>query len=198
MAVAAHDIALGSLGQDLFVCRSPDHPSDDVLLRFRLPMIEVHRACGEPLTTVGARDVAQQMEQRGLPLPTEGLRLCAWVGGWRSSWTQSFSIACAHPVAVDAHDVALRDLCENALRRHEHGSTGHNVERFRGRIAVVEVHLIWLEATATVRTGNLAQFAKHLDHSILTDANTPELQLTIPTVVLDVVWSLVPPAHDPL
>jgi hypothetical protein len=63
---------------------------------------------------------------------------------------------------------------------------------------MVELHLVGPEATATVRARNLPQFAKHLDHSILTDANAPELQITIPPVVLDVVWSLVAPRHNQL
>jgi hypothetical protein len=85
----------------------------------------------------------------------------------------------------------LATLGEHARGRHEHRAAGHHGEGLRRGIAVVEVHLVRLELTAAIGARNAPEIAQQLDHARLADSNPLELQIPIPTVILDVVRSLV-------
>jgi hypothetical protein len=95
----------------------------------------------------------------------------------------------ADSVAVDTDDVALGDLSENPLRRHEHCPTAHEIECLRRWIAMVELKLVRLEVATAIQTGDATAIAKELDHARLADAYPLELELAVTTVVLDVIGS---------
>ena len=56
---------------------------------------------------------------------------------------------------------------------------------------MVEVHLMGLVALAAVCAWNGAPFTEHVARAGLSGLDTEELLLAIPTVVLDVGWSLI-------
>lgn len=89
-------------------------------------------------------------------------------------------------VAVGAHDVALSDLRQQPLARHQHGAgTGHLKGLLRG-IAMVEVHLVRLEAAATVRARDATQLTQELEGRGLARTDALDLLRAVPCVVGDV------------
>jgi hypothetical protein len=62
-------------------------------------------------------------------------------------------------VAVRTNDVALGDLFEQSLPVLQHRARARQVEGLLGRVAMVEVHLIWLKGSAAIVARNAAQLA---------------------------------------
>jgi hypothetical protein len=55
---------------------------------------------------------------------------------------------------------------------------------------VVEIHLEWLEPAAAIGAWDAAEVAQQLNGPELPDANSGNLQIPVPPVVLDVVCAL--------
>lgn len=98
--------------------------------------------------------------------------------------------AAAQAVAVRADDVAFRDLAHEPFGRHQHGPTRRHVEALLAWVAMVKIHLVGLERSAAVLTRNVPEIAQQLDRPSLSDTNTPDLAVAVPTVIFDVVRAL--------
>jgi len=59
MAITAHDVALRSLCEDPVFSSPSDHLGDDVVLRWRISMVELHDVVRKVLTAIGACFFAQ-------------------------------------------------------------------------------------------------------------------------------------------
>ena len=61
---------------------------------------------------------------------------------------------------------------------------------------MVEVHLVRLATSTAIGAGDTAEITKKLHHARLAYANALQLQIAIPSVVLDVIRTLTwSPAH---
>jgi hypothetical protein len=191
MAVRAHDIALGDLGQDASVPCPTDQRRNTGKLRLSIAVIEVHRARLKSAAAVEARDVSQTIEHRSLSAPRRPLLLKAFRGP-RVTGCDSCSVLLpgTQAMAVRTDDVALGNLGKDLRRRRQRRPAGHHIERLGRGIPMIEVHLVWLEAFSTVGARDSTEVAEQLDHAGLADANPLQLGLPVSAVILDVVGSL--------
>lgn len=200
MAIRAHDIALGGLGQDRRIAGPADERRHVRSLAARIPMIKVHRARRISTATVRAGHVAKLIEHRRLASPA--CPLCRQtLRGARCAGLEPTPMLrpTPHAVAVGANDVTLGHLRHDPSGRHEHGPAGGDGEGLLGWIPVVEVHLVRLELTTTIGAWDAPEVTQQLDHARLSNTNAPELDLAVPPVVLDVVCPLAgPSAHAPV
>ncbi|MGH2446104.1 MAG: hypothetical protein ACRDGD_08710 [Candidatus Limnocylindria bacterium] len=191
MAVRAHDIALLDFGQDSVVACSADERWNARGFGRGIAMIEVHRARRKPSATIQTRHVLQIVKHRCLSAPSRAL-LLEPLRGSRDPVRRPGTMldAGAKPVAVRAHDVAFGYLGEHLRGCHEGGPSRSDIERLRGRIAVIEVHLMGLERPAAIGARHPAKVAQELDHAVLSYPDTMKLQVAVTPVVLDVVFAL--------
>jgi len=93
-------------------------------------------------------------------------------------------------MAVRADHVALCYLGEQTHAVHKHGATiGHLKALLRG-IAMIEVHLIWLERAAAVGARYATKLAQEFDRRVLARADALDLLRAIARVVRHVERSL--------
>jgi hypothetical protein len=87
-------------------------------------------------------------------------------------------------VAVRAHNIALRDFSEQilAVLQDRLGKP----EALRRGVAMVEVHLVRLEAPAAIGARHPAELSEELGRDRLAPPDTGDLALTIRRVPLDV------------
>lgn len=90
-------------------------------------------------------------------------------------------------MAVDADDVALRDLPEELAARLQHRRTTPKVEGLRGGVSVIEVHDTRLEGLSAIETWNASQTAQPCQRRALSADDALDLALAIPRVVRHVV-----------
>ena len=116
MAVRAHDIALGSLGEDLLHPGSPNHPSNTDPLVAPFAMVEIHRAGRKPSATVGARHLPEGVEHLSVLGPAtsplfEAIRRLSGLPG-----SKPLLVLSSRPDSMTdrADNVALRNLGEEA------------------------------------------------------------------------------------
>ncbi|MGH2463208.1 MAG: hypothetical protein ACRDFZ_06240, partial [Candidatus Limnocylindria bacterium] len=111
-------------------------------------MVEVHRAWRKPSAAIGARHIAQLIEELSLGPPA--LTFPFEVAG-RATPTRATSQppgmgeTGSQSVAIRANDLALADLCQETCTRHKHRSRLGNAKELLLGAAVIEVHLLRLE-----------------------------------------------------
>ncbi len=156
-------------------------------------MVEFHRIRWELNSAVQARNFSQLIKEPLVAAPVTPLPFYvrSFPGSLLDSEPRIKKPLGANSMAVRAYDVAFRRLHAQFLLRHQRGTTGHQVEQLRRWIAVVEVHLVWLESAATVGARNVPPFAEHLHSPGLADANSEDLGFAIAPVVRDVRGALV-------
>lgn len=102
-------------------------------------------------------------------------------------------------MAIHANHVALRDLGKHLRGGHEHRASRHYIEGLHCWVSVIEVHLMGLERATAVLTRHSSNVAEEFDHARLSGADTLDLEVAIPPVVVDVsrplAWAN---AHAPL
>ena len=101
-------------------------------------------------------------------------------------------------MAVDAHDIAFRDLSEQLVATlQQRAARGHH-ERLLPLIAVIELHLNRQEAVAAIRTRNVAKFAEKRGRCRLATRDASYLAVPVRGVIALVRRVLAPPlAHTP-
>ena len=200
MAVRADDIALGRFGKDARGPRSTDQTRDADAFPVGIQMVEVHRARREPAAAVDARAITKLIEEPAVFGPATTTLVEASRCPHRRSEPQALAVLGEGPDAVAdrTHDVALRELGEQALHRRAERRAARQAERLGRRIAMVLVHLVRRERSAAVRAGDHAQRAKQRQTHGLPRSDAGDLELTIPSVVRHVRSPLVSTSgHDP-
>jgi hypothetical protein len=95
-------------------------------------------------------------------------------------------------MAVGADDIALGQFVLQPCLGSEHCPTRRQPKQFGRRIPVVEVHLMGLEGSPAIGAGSATNIPQERQSGILSLADSRNLRLTIPRVVQDVVWPLIP------
>src|SRR5260221_4775408 len=113
MAVRAHDIAQGCLGQEPL----PPDPTNERrytrLLQGRVSMVELHDAGRVRTTAVGTWRSAELVEQGRISAPSRPSPVDVWAIGRRRPAGRETSLMLgsgSRAVAVRANDIALGDL----------------------------------------------------------------------------------------
>jgi hypothetical protein len=94
-------------------------------------------------------------------------------------------------MTVRADHIAFGNFGEQSLPRHEHGSGRRDVEHLDLGIAMIKVHLVWLEPEAAVLAWDSAKLSKELERRSLPGHDPVDLLLPIAAVVTDVVRALI-------
>jgi hypothetical protein len=154
-------------------------------------MVEVHRKERKPPLTVGARDIAQLLKQRGL-LPaklTFGRRRVTRIDA--HSPTSQCPRVGTSSMAIRANDVALFEL-GNEPGPRDRACSLQEPEHLVVAFPVIEVHGIGKESAAAVGAGHVPKIAQELHRFLLTRPNAFELLGSMGLVVGNVVRSLIP------
>lgn len=93
---------------------------------------------------------------------------------------------CAAPVAVGAHDVALRRFRDEDCCGPQHRATRRESEQLGGSVSMVEVHLMRGKGLAAVGARLGSHLAQKFQGALLANAHTSGLESAIPFVVGDV------------
>src|SRR5262245_14466053 len=186
MAVRADDIALGDLGQYPFGTCSADHSGDRRSLPRSVPVVEIHGTRWKSAATVLAGLVADPIEKAGMltripALPRRGRRAAE-----HGSRVLGMATLGADPMTVGTHHVALRCLVEQDRRRSKRCASFGQPEPLDRSVAMVEVHLIRLEAQAAILARSRSELAQQLDRTPLANADSRNLEQAVPAVVGDV------------
>ena len=188
VAVRTDDIALGYLGQDTGVARTPDHASHADGLRRRVTVIEVHRAGREAIRAIGAGHVAECVEKSGLSAPSRSPTVdVPRPGGGGTSTSEPIAMCDPRPktMAVRADNVALGDLVVEAVARPQHRATFRQTEGLGGRVPMVEIHLLRCKTAAAVRARAPAPVTQVGERFGLPPSNAADLAFAMGRVVRD-------------
>ena len=96
------------------------------------------------------------------------------------------------PMAICADNVALGRLRADLRAALQGGPAGAQIEALRGRVAVVEVHLMTGETTSAIGTWDLAERPQERGGGRLAMRDALKLALAIRRVVRDVRRPLLP------
>jgi hypothetical protein len=102
----------------------------------------------------------------------------------------SLGVSGPNTVAIHTHDVAFGDFGKNPSSGHQHRAARHDVEFLGWRVSMIEVHLVRLELPTAVGTRDAPEVSQELDHAGLPNADSVQLDISISSVVLDVVRPL--------
>lgn len=151
-------------------------------------MVELHDVRWQATAAIGTRPIAKSEDEiaaRGRP-PASRNRACSCeqfpVSAAPRPTLSLLSIG-AEGVAVGADDVTFRDLLKDTQARREHGAAPGESKRFRRRIAVIEVHLMWLESLPAVSARHAAQFSEEVARGALPSHDALDLTLTVAAVI---------------
>jgi hypothetical protein len=114
-------------------------------------MVEVHRARRKPAPAVRARPIAELIQQPRLGTPLVPLPLKTARDPRAGGRPRRVALLSPNAMAVRTNDVALRDLREDGAGRPEHRSARSQTERLRGRVSVIEVHLVGSERPTAIK-----------------------------------------------
>jgi hypothetical protein len=156
MTVRTDDIALSHLSEDSRRPRVADHPSDEVSLRRRIPVIELHDVGCVSLATVVAWHIAQSIQQFSLrPRPLAHVLDASRFAAARPSPVVFAPLSPrSHGVTVRAHDIAFRNFSGQHVAVLEQRLVGEQRERLYPRIAVIEVHHVRGKRPSAVGAGH--------------------------------------------
>jgi hypothetical protein len=158
VAVRAHDIALRNLGEDALGSCSPDQSRHAGNLGRPLTMIKVHGARRIPSSAVGARHIAELIEQRRLLSPPLSASSCAWIRRVLvAAKPIPVPVPGPHSMAGSTDDLALGDFVQSSMLRRAHCSTARQAEPLDRRIEVVKVHLVRSKGSSAVGARNLPE-----------------------------------------
>jgi len=108
-------------------------------------------------------------------------------------------ISASQAMAIDANDVAFRSFGQDLLAVLERGATGAKVERLLARVAMIEVHLVRREPTATVMTGNSSELSQECRRRLLPAPDPLDFALAIGRVIANIRRALVARSrHSPI
>jgi len=93
-------------------------------------------------------------------------------------------------MAVRADDVALGSLRKELHSALERGASTGQVERFRARIPMIEVHLHWQELAAAVSARNVAKLTQECRCRCLAARDASDFAFAVRGVVANVVGPL--------
>ena len=196
MAVRANDIALCDLSQDRRISPSSD-PTNHVLLRSRIAVIELHHAWRESPAAIRTRNILELIQGGSGRAPVGALafdvRRLAGSPLFRQHAPSPVHQTCvsSERVTVSADHVALLDLGDKLRARHQQCVCAREGEQFLARIAMIKVHHVRRKAAAAVVAWSTPQIPEPRTCRGLSSFDSIQFGLAMRRVIPDVVVALV-------
>jgi hypothetical protein len=191
VAVRADDIALRNLRQHPLEA-AIDHPRYQAPLLRRIPVVKVHRALGEAAAAIRAWHRPELVEDIGVISPSIAVLVDARRRGRRPAREPLPMLATTpEPMAIRAHDVALRRLVDQLRAALEHRLSRTQGELLLCWISMVEVHLMWLKAAAAICARHVPQVTQKRRRRILATTHSTDFLLAIRGVVANIELPLI-------